>query len=445
MKKIFPLLLTAVMACGLWSAASAQTFAITTDKVTLLATPDEVGEMIFGGSNLSIGDTVIDVTTIKSMTYSDTDFDPLLVELNYSGNNCTITMPLALADSVSIEKEGAYATITSAKLGAPEITYSLSGTTTNGHFVQDGEFKCCVRLNGVSITSQKGAAVHIKNGKRINIDVANGTVNNFVDHADTLHDACFHVKGHPEFFGLGTINITGKGKHGYKSGEYTELKDSLGTINILAAPKDGMHVGQYFKMKGGTVNVRNGVLGDGIQAEITKDPTDEYNGQMMLRGGIVNIEIKGDSCEGLKCDSLFTICGGKQNVICSGLFSKCLCAGTSLVLYEYKSAKPNVTLTNNGGYVVVGGKNKKSVALKVEKDMYFHTGTLTLTANEDIKGKSANIGGDYVYVSKAVTLSAHPAMDVDGAMRVKKTEADIIAYEKTKGVTLPTDDSNTSN
>ncbi|MBQ7741370.1 MAG: carbohydrate-binding domain-containing protein [Bacteroidaceae bacterium] len=441
MKKIFFLLFILLMANGQWSMVNGQTFAITTDNVTLLATPDEVGEMMFSGGNLSIGDTVIDVTTINSMTYSNANFDPQLVDVQYSAQGSAVTMPLSLADSLWVERDGAYVTITSAKKGGAEVTYSLSGTTADGAFKQVGEYKCKVRLNGVSITSQQGAAVHIKNGKRIDIDVVNGTVNNFVDHADTLHDACFHVKGHPEIFGLGTINITGKGRHAYKSGEYTELKDSLGTINILAAPADGMHVGQYFKMKGGTVNVSNGVKGDGIQAECDNDSTKQYNGQLFLRGGSVNIEISGDSCEGLKCDSLLTISGGTHSVTCSGLYSKCLKAGTYMVMYEKKST-PVVTLTNSGGYITYmegkTEKHKKSVCLKVEKDFFFHKGTLKLTADEDVKGKSANIGGDYVFVSKAVSLTASPAMDVDGAMRTMSDESKIIAREQGKGIYIST-------
>jgi hypothetical protein len=64
MKKIFFLLLTALMVNGQWSMVNGQTLAIHTDALTLLATPDEVGEMMFSGGMLSIGDTVIDVTTI---------------------------------------------------------------------------------------------------------------------------------------------------------------------------------------------------------------------------------------------------------------------------------------------------------------------------------------------------------------------------------------------
>ncbi|MBO4593393.1 MAG: carbohydrate-binding domain-containing protein [Bacteroidaceae bacterium] len=436
MKKIL-FFLFILMVNGQWSMVNGQTLAIHSGTTTLLATPDEVGEMMVSGTSLSIGDTVLDVTAIDSMTYASSDFDPLLVQFAYSGDQCRVSMPLGIAKYLQLEQQGAYVSVISTASADPEITYSLSGTTANGCFRQEGDYKCCVRLNGVSITSQQGAALYVKNGKRIHIDLADGTLNTFVDHADTLHDACFQIKGHPEIYGLGTLNITGTGRHAFKSGEYTELKDSLGTINIVAAPADGMHVGQYFKMKGGTLNVLNGVKGDGVQAECNKDSTKLYNGQLFVRGGTLNIEISGDSCEGLKCDSLMTISGGTISITCGGLFSKCVDAGTSMVVYEKKS-KPVINLINNGGFVVVDQKNKKSVCLKVENDFFFHSGNVTLTADEDVKGKSANIGGDYVYVSGAVKLKADPAMDVDGAMRVKKTEADIIAYEQARGIYIST-------
>ena len=436
MKKTLFSILLALVAGASWLRVDAQTFAIHTKSVTLLATPDEAGEMMFSGSLLSIGDTLIDASTIDSMSYSGQNFDPQVVHLAYNGDDCRVSMPLALADSLTIEQDGAYVTINSASQGGAEITYSLSGKTDNGWFKQDGSYKCKVQLNGVSITSRQGHALHVKNGKRIDFDVVEGTVNNFVDSSDTLHDACFQVKGHPEFYGLGVINITGNGKHAYKSGEYTKLKKTAGTINILAAPRDGMHMGQYFKMNGGKVTIANAVKGDGIQAECNSDSTKELNGRMMLNDGIIEIEISGDSCEGLKCDSLLLIGGGSQTVTCNGKYSKCISAGTDMVVYNLLS-EPNVTLTNNGTYVVVGNKNKKSVALKVDGSLYFHTGTMTLTADEDIKGKSAAIAGDYVYVTGAITLKASPSIDVDGALRARRSEADIIAFEKTKGITIP--------
>ena len=59
---------------------------------------------------------------------------------------------------------------------------------SNGNFFQDGEYKCTVVLNGVSLTSQRGAAIDIQNGKRIDIEVVDGTTNTFVDCAGGEQD-----------------------------------------------------------------------------------------------------------------------------------------------------------------------------------------------------------------------------------------------------------------
>lgn len=435
MKKLYSII---VLACCVVAYAQAQTVSVYSKGVALLLTPDEADEMIFSGTMMSVGNEVIDVTEVDSITYSDQNFDPLRVEVNYNGAKSLVRLPLALADSVEVDKDGDYITLYSYKMGDPEITYALSGTTKDGAFVQDGSYKCKVELGGVNITSLRGAALHIKNGKRIDISVLDGTVNNFVDNADTLHDACFHVKGHPEFEGNGTINITGRGKHAYKSGEYTKLKKSAGTINILAAERDAMHVGQYFKMNGGKITVVEAVKADGIQVEFNNDETKELNGQMFLNGGNIDITLTADSCRGLKADSHVFIGGGVQRVKTTGISSRGLQNDGSVIIYNL-NAEPDITLVSTGGYVEIDGKKKRSVGLKTDGSLYFHCGSLTLQADGDSKGRSADIAGDFVYVKDAYKLNASPAINLDGAYRSRTSEESIRDYEKSLGITLPTD------
>lgn len=435
MKKLYSII---VLACCAVAYAQAQTVSVYSKGVVLLLTPDEAGEMMFSGSQLSVGEEVLDVTTIDSITYSPRNFDPLRVEVDYQSAGSVVRLPLSLKALINVEKDGDYITLNSAAVADPEITYSLSGTTKDGAFVQEGNYKCTVELNGVSITSQRGAALHIKNGKRIDINVVDGTVNNFVDNADEEHDACFHVKGHPEFAGSGTINITGRGKHAYKSGEYTKLKKSAGTFNILAAVSDGMHIGQYFKMNGGSVNIGSDVMSDGIQVEFNSDETKELNGQMFLNGGNIDITLTADSCKGLKADSHIFIGGGVQRVKTTGISSRGLQNDGSVIIYNL-NAEPDITLVSTGGYVEIDGKKKRSVGLKTDGTLYFHCGSLTLQADGDSKGRSADIAGDFVYVKDAYKLNASPAINLDGAYRSRTSEESIRDYEKSQGITLPTD------
>lgn len=390
----------------------AQTFAIWTKGSAILATPAEVGEMVLSGNQLSVGNLVLDYTDIDSMTYSEQNFDPLLVEFAYSGNECYTRVPLALTDYLTIDKDGAYVTVTSTATADPEITYSLSGSTDNGSFLQDGSYKCGIVLNGINITSQRGAAFHIRNGKRIDIELVRNTTNSFSDYASGIQDACFHVKGHPEFHGHGTLNITGNARHAYKSGEYTLLKRSTGTINILSAPSDGMHIGQYFHQRGGTVNIRNGVLADGIQVDTTNDRTDELNGQILIDSGYVSISLNSDDCDGLKCDSALTITGGNITIATTGKGSKCINVGTD-ALINAATMTPAIVLTASGDRLSVNGDNKRSMCLKANGDLCFYAGSLTATNTGD-KGRSVKVNGNYYRIQSAITLSASPAISIDG-------------------------------
>jgi len=412
MKKFLITILTAI-ACI--AGTQAQTFAIYThDGMVVLCNPDEAGEMIFSGNLLSVGNMEFDLTEVDSMTYTPGNFDPQLVQLNYEGEKCIVRMPLALMGQVSVARDGAYATVTSTLAADPEVTYEVSGITSNGAFVLEGDYKCGIRLNGVNIASQKGAAVHIKNGKRIDIELVDKTTNTFADLAGGLHDACFQVKGHPEFKGAGTLNITGNANHAYKSGEYTLLKRSTGEINISGAVSDAMHIGQYFEMRGGKVNILSGVKGDGIQVEKSADATKENNGLCKLDSGIVNINLASDDVSGIKTDSILQVNGGTYNITVSGKAAKGINVAYDAYIKNITGA-PTLTITASGGYLTVSGDKKKSACFKADRNVYFHAGTMTLTASGD-KARGLKVGNDYYYVPAKIKINVSP--DVTGAMRV---------------------------
>ena len=257
--------------------------------------------------------------------------------------------------------------------------------------------------------------MHIRNGKRIDIEARDRTVNRFADHADGLQDACFHVKGHPEFKGGGSIYITGNARHAYKSGEYTYLKRSVGDIHILAAQSDAMHIGQYFQMRGGTIDITAGVKGDGIQVEKDLDPTKELNGQVLLDSGVVNITLASDDVSGIKSEDSLKCNGGQYTINMSGKFAKGInVATTARIRALYSSPKFNITCS--GGYLTIAGDKKKSTCFKVDGNMYFHSGNITTAATGD-KARGLKIGGDYYYVPVKSVLSPNTP-DVGGAMRV---------------------------
>lgn len=413
MKKLFTTILT--LALPLLSALAQSVALYTKSGLTILATADEADEMIVSGAQISLGNEVFNISDLDSLTTIDRKFDPLLVATTFSGNRSYIEVPLSLMPFLIIEQDGAYVSITSSATADPEITYSLQGKTTDGSFILSGSYKCGVVLNGVDITSQRGAALHIKNGKRIDIELPAGTVNNFADYSAGTQDACFQVKGHPEFKGSGTLNIIGNANHAYKSGEYTLFKRSVGKINILSAANDAMHIGQYFQMRGGQLTISPTVKGDGIQVDKDTDPTKEFNGMVLLDSGTVNINLPSDDVSGIKCDSTFTCHGGQYTINMSGKAAKGINVTRDAQIFATNST-PEFNITTSGGYLTINGDKKKSSCFKIDGNLYFHAGKITTNATGD-KSRGLKVDGDYYYVPAKATLIPNTP-NVGGAMRV---------------------------
>ncbi len=298
--------------------ASAQTLNIHTGQVcTAVAATGDKMPYTNNGSVVTIAGKAFAVADIDSMVIDDSAVAANSVRVVYNDTKANVIVSGDIAPYITASVRGAHVAIIQSANIATEITYTLTGSSSNGSFYTDGKYKMTLALNGVSLTNPDSAAINIRNGKRIAVELVEGTTNTLVDGTNGAQKACFNVKGHPEFKGAGTLNITGNTKHAFKSGEYTELKKTTGTINILKAAGDGMHVGQYLSMNGGTINMSN-IGDDGLQVEITDDATDELNGQMLISGGTIKMTISALAAKGLKADSLITISGGTFDITTTG-------------------------------------------------------------------------------------------------------------------------------
>ena len=194
------------------------------------------------------------------------------VEVVYNGTSATVNVADNISHYLTVTQQGAHVSIAQSDSVASEITYTLSGTSTDGEFYMSGSYKATVELNGLTLTNAtpvySGAAVHIQNGKRINVKVITGTTNTLVDAASGSQKGCLYVKGHAEFKQQGTINVVGNVKHAIKAGEYISLKNA--TLNITSAVGDGISCNQFFLMQSGTVNI-SGTDDDGIQCDLEGD------------------------------------------------------------------------------------------------------------------------------------------------------------------------------
>lgn len=246
------------------------------------------------------------------------------VTVVYNGTTATVTIPGGVSSYVQCESgTSSHVKLTqtsTADQNPGEIIYALSGASADGEFYLTGEYKATLQLNGLTLNNPDSTAIHVKNGKRIKVSMVANTVSTLSDGtADEESKGCFHCKGHTEFVGKGTLNVSSNIRHAIYSKEYVEVKNC--TLNITGAKKDGIHCQEYMLINSGSVNI-SGCEDDAIQVELkdaetststgtTTDHEDENSGNFYMAGGTLTISDCGGYC--VKADGSISLTGGTQN------------------------------------------------------------------------------------------------------------------------------------
>ena len=291
---------------------SAQTLNVKVGEVTYAHSAAQVGQMLFAnGSTLTVQGKVYQLADVTQVTVDNSHVADNTVAVSYQGSAAQVTVAGNLAQYLTVTAVGADVSIIADSTYTEEITYTLTGTSTDGSFYMDGEGKASFTLDNLSLASAKGGAITIDDGKKINVNFV-GT-NTLADAAAGSQKACFYVNGHVDMTGNGTLTITGNCRHGYFSDEYTCLES--GQVTVTGAKGDGFHVNEYFKMNGGTLSIVS--EGDGIDVGAKKNGGDN-NGQLILCGGEVSVTATGEGSKALKADSTITMTGGTVKALTTG-------------------------------------------------------------------------------------------------------------------------------
>ena len=420
MKKIFSLMICAL---AVSTVITAQTMNIRVGQVTYQFPAEQTGVMNYtDGTTLTVMDKVFALAEVGSMFVNDAVVEDNRVSVVYDEASAKVVVAGNVAKYLTVSVSGAHVDITQSEDLAEEITYTLSGSSTDGEFYMSGSYKATVELNGLTLTNTNpvtsGAAVHIQNGKRIKVKVMDGTINTLVDNASGSQKGAFYVKGHPEFSENGVLNVVGNLKHAIKSGEYIELKEA--TLNVTSAQGDGINCAQYFLMKSGNVNINN-VTDDGIQCDIddtevgstgeTADHEDEDSGNIYLEGGQITINTAGIAAKGVKSEGDLFVKAGTINITTTGhgkwdeedvktKAAACLGSDAKVVI---SGGKLVLTSTGAGGkgincdaeFELTGG----DVTIVTKGALYYHNGT---TENTNYTGNTDNVNSDYYSSSKGV-------------------------------------------
>ena len=417
MKKVIPLIISLLLAI----AVQAQTLNVVVGSVTYQFPAEQAGEMTYAdGTTLTILNKAFTLGDITKMYIDDTTVTDNQVGVVYSGTSAAVTVAGNVAQYITASVSGAHVNIEQSTDLAQEITYRLSGTSTDGEFYMSGSYKATLELNGLTLTNStpvsSGAAIHIQNGKRINIKVVEGTTNTLTDAASGSQKGCLYVKGHAEFKQKGTLNVYGNVKHAIKAGEYITVKNA--TINVKSAAGDGINCAQFFAMESGKVNI-SGTSDDGIQCDLegtestgeTTDHEDEDSGNIYIAGGTLTIDVTATAAKGIKCEGDMQISGGGITVTTSGSgewdstdqetkAAACMSADGSICI---SGGELNLTSTGSGGkgikcddtLIISDG----TVTVKTTGGLYYNNGT---TENTNYTGDTDRISSSYYSSPKGI-------------------------------------------
>ena len=343
------------------SFVQSQTLNVKQGSVIYTFPASQTGKMTYSnGTLLNILNKVFFLNEIDEMYVDDSEVEDNTVKVAYDGTSAIVSVAGNIAQYITPMVNGAHVSLTQGtEVGddtCGEITYSLSGTSTNGEFYLDGSYKATIALNGVTLTNPDGPALNIQNGKRINISVKDGTENTLKDASGGDWKAALRSKGHTEFKGHGILNVYGYTAHAIWSKEYVEMKNC--TINVKNAVGDGINVNQYFLMSSGTLNI-SGVGDDGIQVSLdTEDDgtvvvEEENTGAFTMLGGSLTIATTATGSKGVKAEGIVSINEADETTL--------------------------LTITNSGGVLVESNDSTSSACLKTDSIINISAGTLTLT------------------------------------------------------------------
>lgn len=324
MRRILALVISGLAISGLLTA---QTLNVQVGNVTYQFPASQAGQMTYSdGTTLTVMGKAFTLSEVDNMYVDETAVTNNEVNIVYGTSSATVTVAGNVAQYVTPTISGAHVTINQSNTDAvnnDEITYQLSGSTSNGSLTLGGSYKCTVALAGVSLTNPNGAAITVTNSKRIQLSAKKNTENTITDGASGSQKACIYSKGQLQLQGNGTLNVVGKTKHGIKSASYISIKNL--TLNISSTVGDGINCEEYMEIKSGTITL-SGIGDDGIQCDlggttstgVTTDHEDEDTGNIYISGGTLNVTTTAAASKGLKADGDLYITSGVINATTTG-------------------------------------------------------------------------------------------------------------------------------
>ena len=164
------------------------------------------------------------------------------ITVHYNGSTAKVEQKAK--DSVTVKVNGANVNIDS-KYTAHKLSVRVTGKSDDGQLILKTAGKAKVTLDKLNLTSQEGAPIDLRNKKKVEVAVADGTENTLTITAcnDTANNkaATIWAKDKLLLSGKGTLNIiaTGDGCRGIKTKKDITIEDL--TLNVTTS---GNHLGE---------------------------------------------------------------------------------------------------------------------------------------------------------------------------------------------------------
>lgn len=388
MKKSILFILCLILSAGMLSAQEYYLHTHRNGTVTFEKKINEIDSIWFQNNSAvftyNSGLQTIPFTNIDSVTFSTENilqsYDIYIV---YNGSSASITNPLAGA-GVAITDSAAHVSVVTTA-GISDITYHVSGTTSDGCLNITSDKRFNLSLEGASITCTTGAAINSIVDKKMTVVLADNSVNYLKDCANGSQKAAFYSKGQVFFYGNGTLTVEGQTKHAISSGDYIEIYG--GNIIVTSSVSDGLH-GDYIRMHNGSVTI-SGTSGDGMDGD---------TGFIEINGGTVHITVATADTKAIKCDSILTINGGNITVIASGAQSKGLKSDQDITING-----GDITITASGATVMETVNNQNDPAhcsaITTDGEVHINGGTLNITL------PASNNGGKGITADRSIYIT----------------------------------------
>ena len=342
--------------------------------------------------------------------------DKNTISITFNGSEVVVDNPNTKDNEVTAD--GAHVKITLGK----KSRINLSGSSSDGSVRiypkdSDDASKFVLALSDLTLTSSRGPAINSQIKKRVYVILSgSNTLKDAATYSDDVEGedskGCFFSEGNQIWSGDGVLTVTGSHKHAIATDGYFYMHPGP-TIVVTDAASNGIKVkgdtdtdcfgGEYgFFMAGGLIWGK-------VSSTAGKAISCDRN--FVVTGGSLILNTTGDaewdssendtsapSC--IKADGNMTVRGGVLDLRSNGKGGKCINVDSLLTVKA-----GTISAASSGGQFVYGREDSDPKAIKADGDIIIEGGSVSACStgktdgSEGIESKSAiTISGGEVYV-----------------------------------------------